>query len=447
MKQMLHQHFNTHNPKLMLLNSAYFLMWVALCARLISTLFAPYGLLSTFGVGTWNITEFLINYQGGFVRRGLMGEILFFFAKNFNINVVWTIKIFCLICCLAVFIFFIKSFLKKGYPLYILPLCFFLGGIILANNWIRKDYLFFCFFIPILWFYNKNNLSILIKFLIINILFVFIVLCHEIIGFFALPILFLLIFNQYKRKGNLQAVAISSLCLLPSIVAFFLVILMHGNYETAQAIWDSWHVITNQVSSKVDLWNATSVSAIAWSSKWVVAFHLKSNFLADDQSIFSSLVWVIILPVVYYITTNTLLVFRKVENDFTNQHKTVLSSVLIFQLLCLSPVFAVLSNDYIRIYFYWITSSFSIFLLIPIEKIEKLFPAGFIHVVEYINNMLANILRPSKTTLVFLMMFIGISGCGFALELGFLKTTMLYNVLWVLSKPLLILRDFLLSMF
>ena len=33
-----------------------------------------------------NISEFLINYQGGFVRRGLLGEILLFLTKNFGLD-------------------------------------------------------------------------------------------------------------------------------------------------------------------------------------------------------------------------------------------------------------------------------------------------------------------------------------------------------------------------
>ena len=33
--------------------------------------------------GSWNITEFLINYQGGFVRRGLLGEIILYIYSTF----------------------------------------------------------------------------------------------------------------------------------------------------------------------------------------------------------------------------------------------------------------------------------------------------------------------------------------------------------------------------
>jgi len=35
---------------------------------------------------SWNITEWLINYQGGFVRRGLMGEVIFVFYNYFGLS-------------------------------------------------------------------------------------------------------------------------------------------------------------------------------------------------------------------------------------------------------------------------------------------------------------------------------------------------------------------------
>jgi len=218
---------------------------------------------------------------------------------------------------------------------------------------------------------------------------------------------------------------------------------MHGNIETAQSIWDSWCAILGKTPSEVDHWNVAGISAIGWTSRWALGYCFRGNFLTVDKGIISSSVWCITFPVVYYIAVNALLVFRKNENIFTNKHKTVLSSILLFQLLCLSPVFVFLSCDYMRVFFYWIASSFAIFLLVPMDKI-KLFPAVFVNFVERINKVMINILPPSKTTLVFLIMFIGICPYWFDIERAY-KTTMLYNILFILSKPLIILKSFLLT--
>ena len=435
MKHKLQALFDSSNIKQTFLNTAYMLFLVALLCRLAVKFFTFYGYES------WQISEFLINYQGGFVRRGLMGEILFFFVTHFNINIEWTVKIVSLICLVVVCIIFVRAFLKKGYSLYILPMCFFLGGIIISNNWIRKDYMFFCFLIPILWIYSKQNLSLIVKYVSINALAIFIILSHEVFVFFALPILFLLFFNQNKHKGVFQAITLSFVFLLPSILAFLSTVYFHGNNETAQTIWESWTTCFSYEPSQI----GDAVEAIGWTSKNAFLYHFKLNFLYIDREIFSSVVWLITFPVVYYIVTNALLVFRKNEKVFTKEDKTILSSLLIFQLLCLTPVLIVLSCDYIRIVFYWITSSFAVFLLIPKDKIEALFPVFFVNFVERINKFLVNILRPSKTNLVFLMMFIGISGCYCMIE-SMYKSTMLYNILLILSEPFILLKKIILHL-
>ncbi|MDR1682029.1 MAG: hypothetical protein LBS25_01365, partial [Candidatus Symbiothrix sp.] len=198
---------NKINVKIQALNVLFGLFAILLLYRLFYDFFTPYD------YGSHGISSFLINYHGGFVRRGLIGEILFFFAENFNIHVEWTIKIICLLAFVLVSFFFVRQFLKKSYSLYILPLCFFLGGAILDGYWVRKDLLFFCFFIPVIWLYNKNNIPVFVKMLFINILAVFIILNHEVFAFFALPVLYLLFFNQFKIKGFLRSSVLSFLFL------------------------------------------------------------------------------------------------------------------------------------------------------------------------------------------------------------------------------------------
>jgi hypothetical protein len=433
MRAKLHAIIQKNNLKQMLLDTAFILFTLSLLIRFIIIL------LPTLEYEGWWLSEFLINYQNGFVRRGLTGEILFFFARNFNINLELTIKIVCLISIVFVCAFFIKAFLKRGYSLYILPLCFFLGGNIIANP-IRKDFLFICFFISILWIYSKANLSMSIKIIILNILAVFIILSHEVFAFFALPILFLLFFNQKKEKGFLQSIILSFTLLAPSVLAFLSTIYFHGNSETAQIIWDSWFPFINQETSQIGV----SVKALGWSSSEAFKYHFKLNFLYIDNYILSIWVWIITFPIIYYIATNALFVFKKTKTIFTYKDKRILSSILVFQLLCLLPLLIILSCDYIRIIFYWITSSFVIFLLIPKIEIEKLFPTAFVRIINHIDNFLKYLIRPSKTILIVLMMVIGISPFYCLFEQA-LRTTMLYNILLLLSQPLIYLKDFLLT--
>lgn len=418
----------------LIFNLIFILFLVSLISNFLRDLIANHGFAS------YEISEFLINYQGGFVRRGLLGEILFFFVKNYGIDIGWTIKIISAVCYLFVCFFFIFSFKKRNYSLYILPLCFFCGALVISTSyWIRKDALMICFFILAIWllYLNKKFLSKPIKIVIINILLIFILLTHEVVAFFTLPIIFLLLYDLFKDEGVFKSLLLSAVSLLPSLLTFLLVILFSGNYETAQTIWDSWHIATGKETTPLGDNNA--LGALSWGLKYTIIMHLKCNFLIINEGILSTLYWIITFPVIYYITTNFLAVFRKSPGDFTENHKTVLSSIFLFQLICLSPVFIVLSIDYIRLFFYLLTSTFVIFILVPLNVTENLFPKFFIKFTNKINNVLIRLMPPSKHIIGLLMLLIGVSTYAFNFKFVY-ANTVLYHVLNLLTdwlKPLI----------
>ncbi|RYD78636.1 MAG: hypothetical protein EOP53_10890 [Sphingobacteriales bacterium] len=439
MKQKLQMLLNKSNIKQTLLNIAFILFLFSLAIRFISQLF------TTHGYESWPVSEFLINYQGGFLRRGLLGETLFLLAKNFNINVEWTIKIFCIFCFAIVCIFFVKAFLKKGYTLYILPICFFLGMGAFSGFWLRKDYLMVFFLIAALWTY-KSKLSTPMKILAINILAITILLIHESFAFFSLPILFLLFFNDYRNKVFLQRIMLSIVALLPSGLTFLLTLHYHGDIKIAQIIWDSWAAVANLNASELTDSSHGALSAIGWSRESAFNMHFKTNFLMKDMSVFSAVFWGMTLPIIYYIASNTLFAFRKHERIFSKKDRTILSSILIFQLICLLPFFLILSCDLLRIIFYWITSSFVIFLLVPIAKLEGIFPLFFTGFTERLNSFLSSIISPTKTTLILLMLFVGVPAVGFSFQKA-IETNMVYNILCTLSYPLTALKKIIFTFF
>ena len=59
----------------------------------------------------WTISEWLINYQGGFTRRGLLGEIVFQFSKIFSVSVREMIFIFQTVTYL-IFYYLLYKFIK-----------------------------------------------------------------------------------------------------------------------------------------------------------------------------------------------------------------------------------------------------------------------------------------------------------------------------------------------
>ncbi len=182
---------------------------------------------------SWQITEWLINYQGGFVRRGLWGEVLFKLYNYFELSPYFTIIFVCILAFLIFLYFFIFSFIKNGYSLYILPFCFFLGAPIVNDFWVRKDILLVLIFISIIYLSIKNTKTNLI---LINLLFIMGVLTHEAIGFFCLPILLLIKMNLRENKKN--SLLKSLIELSPSMIAFGLCLYNKGSTAISSKIWN-----------------------------------------------------------------------------------------------------------------------------------------------------------------------------------------------------------------
>lgn len=385
-------------------------------------------MLTEYGLGSYFISEFLINYQGGFVRRGLIGEILFFLRGIVPFDVEWTVKILCAICFLLVCSFFVYHFIKRKFSLYILPLCFFCGALVINNEyWIRKDSLMILFLIASLWIFQvPKKLPFTVKILIVNFLLIFMTLSHEVFAFISIPVFIVLLINLFKEKGIIKSLLMSLLCLCPTIIAFFSVMYAKGDYQIAQTIWDSWHILLNKELTPVDYNN--SIGALFWGTIATVKSHFSEIFLTIDWEVLSVFVWMIILPVIYYISTNFLSVFHKKGSNFNEEKKTILSAILIFQFICLLPLFLGLSKDYIRLAFYLITSAFAIFLLIPFDTLKSLFPQFYIRFIEKLNHAISKLIPPSKPVLVLLMLIVGISNWGFNIY-DTLTSTMLYQVL------------------
>ena len=70
------------------------------------------------------ISEWLINYQGGFTKRGIIGEICFIIANNLNLSLRFVILIF-QILIIGIYFILIFNFLKKIKINYFISLIIF----------------------------------------------------------------------------------------------------------------------------------------------------------------------------------------------------------------------------------------------------------------------------------------------------------------------------------
>ena len=96
----------------------------------------------------------LINYRGGFIRRGLSGEIIWRLSAFLNISpLAVTAVISALTCIILVCIICYKM---RKYSLFILTLPFFFGEIVFSDWYVRTDPLILLVFVFML-FYTKRS--------------------------------------------------------------------------------------------------------------------------------------------------------------------------------------------------------------------------------------------------------------------------------------------------
>ena len=69
---------------------------------------------------SWTIGEWLISYAGGFVRRGLPGELIHLISKNFEISpifLVWFVCIFSIIFLGIIILYFGNKYFETSFLL------------------------------------------------------------------------------------------------------------------------------------------------------------------------------------------------------------------------------------------------------------------------------------------------------------------------------------------
>lgn len=377
---------------------------------------------------SWNIAEFLINYQGGFVRRGLFGELLYLTYNSLGINPYYLILSTCIIFYVILIIIFVRLFIKNGYTLFILPFVFFLGNPIISEFWVRKDILIICFFILIVYMSTlKSNLYPVF----INFFLIIGLLIHESIGFFCLPILFLVLISKnhffYKTENTtIKSIFFTIFQILPSLLTFFCVLYFKGSKYISCQIWNSWKSVSFPFQANDDSQIPSAIFALSWSLKQGLSYtiNILTNF---NDNIYAPLVWVLILVIIYFILTNTSKLNYKILNykPYININKKNISNILIFQFISIIPLF-ILGWDYSRWVFYWTTSSFAIILLVPERELSVVFPKIISTISTKLNNILDLFLNNSNVLLFCII--IGFSPYSWSLKSSIISSSFVIRV-------------------
>ena len=343
----------------------------------------------------WGFADWLINFEGGFVRRGILGQAILCMYKWFSIDVGQTLHIISLLSTLALIALVTALFIRRKLSVFILPTAIMLGTFAI-NNIItfRRDQLMLLILFLIFYFYKKyvtgNNK--VINYLLFSITGIFVILVHEASFFCFVPFIFIHQCGKLQMKNMLR----SALFLLPVIAAMGVCCIFKGDATTANAIWESWQpYFIETYGERLPLGDA--VNALAWETVPTAHYHLGANY--SFPRFFG---WVITFVSTFYLCANVNRVkLFSYEKEETNS--VSLTSILLVQFVSLLPMFTVLSCDLGRITLYWTVTSFFIYALFGDTMEIPLLTS----LSKRINNVFNTTWLSSKRLYVFMIITVG----------------------------------------
>ena len=227
---------------------------LALCIEmpLILSYFWMTGDFSVPRFNVWPISEWLINYQAGFIRRGLLGEMLLrVYGPSGLIRPLYIAMFFSYVIYTATFILvYLKSGIRNANVLLVAILI--QGGIfhmgMTSDFYTRKENIFLIFFaIQCLLYLQIKSAPISLQkyWLGIYLACLFIVtpslvLVHEAYFFLSFPISALLLWILALERSQDRYLRLAvGLLFCETLIVFLICSVFHGDIAMSQLIWDS----------------------------------------------------------------------------------------------------------------------------------------------------------------------------------------------------------------
>ena len=247
-------------------------------------------------IGSWSLGEWLINYEGGFVRRGLMGQLFQLFDRpGYIVNLFQKTIILLFILTILIYLYLEKR--KILLFQFTIILLFSFGGFIdyltseVPFEYLdRKEiffYLILMFLLILKYFFPLNSYFWITTCSVLSSLMI---LTHELFAVFFIPTLYFIIILNISSDKKFFSKS-SLIFLVPNIIVFLLVFINNGDKEIAIAIFKSYEFTDVQDIYKV----GSGIQALAWTFE-------QSNSLVLRMIKFGS-----IYPWVFYIFFNLFL--------------------------------------------------------------------------------------------------------------------------------------------
>lgn len=313
-------------------------------------------------------SDMLINYQAGFVRRGLFGELLFHFYQLVPFDVGHVVLSFILLSAIACLGLLYRACRELSYSPVLLMSGFTLQFMALAEVvGIRRDYLMLLMAFAAFWTYRRwltQRVQPWLWLICLQVLLFLAVLLHEGVTFYVVPIIG--VHYLYWQHNHLQlgwgrslARAVSLLLPVGSLILF--VFLHKGTMDIAERIWESWQPLFQTYPRQGTVFptlDGTSVKCLACTTMDFVSGCSNHNWAYVYWGWFPMFPFTLLLfPALTYLVSFANVSRVQYGYPIATSYNSLLTVILLVQLIVMSPFFLCLSCDYGRLFCYWIVSS------------------------------------------------------------------------------------------
>lgn len=326
--------------------SIHYVLIAALICKVLSEVW--YSVTYVYPYEGFEISDWLINYEGGFVRRGLLGQLLLWAYQCVPFDMKTFIVAFDIIW-LALFVGMMVYVCRKQ-RWSMLPVFFALAFISGGVPRHRRDYLMLLIIYGIYALYVLYNKRKRALFMVaVQALTSVLILIYEPAFFLTVPLLGLLYYSALEGHWFRRMVRTGLVFSVPTAV-MALVCLWKGSPGQADVIWASWsNLFTRYPQAGSFPPIGEGVDFLGY-DMWAVFYeHLDILYCVSRwpawDAILAALLMVSCFPLVYAFTTRLPQVDHTQRTLSNNMQQGDLSSVFLIQLVAMTPMLTVLSCD------------------------------------------------------------------------------------------------------
>lgn len=299
----------------------------------------------------FTISDWMINYEGGFVRRGLIGQILLYIYNIHPYPLIQCITSIYIIGFILLLCLTLNVFKKQGWSPIIIPsfLCFYYGfgwGTQLLS--VRRDYYMLLLIYLLFKLYSKwQQTGKYYHIITINILSAIIILTYEPTFFYCIPLLTIITFYNSGKETTLKSRFKKTILLwLPSYILMAIVCLNKGNQEQATAIWNSWIPCMQAFPCGTDITQiGDGVNFFNKPIGEVLEMHFNTVWNNNFMECLPSFIFIIytFVSIIYLIIKLNI-----IDMNTWNLKKTntiLLTDILLIEFIFVSPMYGLLSSD------------------------------------------------------------------------------------------------------